>query len=92
MIRKDVVIGFFLGLAANIIGIGIYIFFFSKEGFEGTIRSAMSFNFIGKLVSLGAILNLVVFFVLIKMNEDHKARGVMLATLLAAIIVIVNKI
>ena len=92
MIRKDVIIGFLLGLAANLIGICIYIFFFSKEGFEGTIKSAMSFNFIGKLVSLGAILNLVVFFVLIKMNEDHKARGVLLATLLAAIIVIVNKI
>ena len=92
MIRKDVIIGFFMGLLANLIGICIYIFFFSKEGFEGTIRSAMSFNFIGKLVSLGAILNLIVFFVLIKMNKDHKARGVMLATLLAAIIVIVNKI
>ncbi len=92
MIRKDVVIGFFIGLLANFVGICIYIFFFSKEGFEGTIKSAISFNFIGKLVSLGAILNLVVFFVLIKMNQDHKARGVMLATLLAAIIVIVNKI
>jgi len=41
---------------------------------------------------LGAILNLVVFFILIKMNEDHKARGVLLATLMAAIIVIINKI
>lgn len=92
MIRKDVIIGFFIGLLANFVGICIYIFFFSKEGFEGTLKSAMSFNFIGKLVSLGAILNLVVFFVLIKMNQDHKARGVMLATLLAAIIVIVNKI
>ena len=92
MIRKDVIIGFFMGILANLVGIGIYIFFFSKEGFEGTLRSAMSFNFIGKLVSLGAILNLVTFFVLIKMNQDHKARGVMLATLLAAIIVIVNKI
>ena len=92
MIRKDVIIGFIIGLLANLIGICIYIFFFSKEGFEGTLKSAMSFNFIGKLVSLGAILNLVTFFVLIKMNQDHKARGVMLATLLAAIIVIVNKI
>ena len=92
MIRKDVIIGFFMGILANLVGIGIYIFFFSKEGLEGTLRSAMSFNFIGKLVSLGAILNLVTFFVLIKMNQDHKARGVMLATLLAAIIVIVNKI
>ena len=92
MIRKDVIIGFLLGLLANVVGICIYIFFFSKEGFMDTIRSATSFNFIGKLVSLGAILNLAVFFILIKMNQDNKARGVLLATLAAAIIVIVNKI
>lgn len=92
MIRKDVIIGFILGIVANIVGIALYILLFSKEGFEGTIRSAVNFSFIGKLVSLGAILNLVVFFILIKRNEDHKARGVLLATLVAAIIVIVNKI
>lgn len=92
MIRKDVAFGFLLGLLANLVGICIYIFFFSREGFMDTLKSASSFNFIGKLVSLGAILNLVVFFILIKMNQDHKARGVLLATLLAAIIIIVNKI
>lgn len=92
MIRKDVIIGFIIGIVANIVGIALYILLFSKEGFEGTIRSAVNFSFIGKLVSLGAILNLVVFFILIKRNEDHKARGVLLATLVAAIIVIVNKI
>ena len=57
MIRKDVIIGFFIGLLANLIGICIYIVFFSKEGFEGTIRSAMSFNFIDKLVSLGCVVS-----------------------------------
>lgn len=92
MIRREVLIGFIIGLLANIIGIVLYIILFSKEGIEGTIKSAVNFNFIGKLVSLGAILNLVVFFILIKMNQDNKARGVLLATLLAAIIVIVNKI
>ena len=92
MIRKDVIIGFIIGIVANLVGIALYILLFSKEGFEGTIRSAVNFSFIGKLVSLGAILNLVVFFILIKRNEDHKARGVLLATLVAAIIVIVNKI
>ncbi len=92
MIRREVVIGFIIGILANIIGIVLYIILFSKEGIEGTIKSAVNFNFIGKLVSLGAILNLIVFFILIKMNQDNKARGVLLATLLAAIIVIVNKI
>ena len=92
MIRRDVIIGFIIGLLANLAGIALYIVLFSKEGFEGTLKSAVNFSFIGKLVSLGAILNLIVFFILIKMNQDHKARGVLLATLLAAIIVIVNKI
>lgn len=92
MIRRDVIIGFIIGLIANIIGILFYIVLFSKEGIEGTLKSAVNFNFIGKLVSLGAILNLIVFFLLIKMNQDNKARGVLLATLVAAIIVIVNKI
>jgi len=92
MIRKDVIIGFIIGIVANIVGIALYIILFSKEDFEGTIKSAVNFSFIGKLVSLGAILNLVVFFVLIKKNQDHKARGVLLATLMAAIIVIINKI
>ena len=92
MIRRDVIIGFLLGLLANLIGIAIYIALFSKEGFTDSIKSAMHFNFIGKLVSLGAILNLILFFIFIKTKQDNKARGVLLATLMAAIIVIVNKI
>lgn len=92
MVRKDVIIGFIIGLLANIFGVAIYIFLFSEEGFIDSIKSASNFNFIGKLVSLGAILNLIIFFVFIKTNQDHKARGVLLATLMAAIIVIINKI
>lgn len=92
MVRRDVIIGFIIGLLANLVGIALYIVLFSKEGFEGTLKSAITFSFIGKLVSLGAILNLIVFFILIKMNQDHKARGVLLATLLAGIVVIINKI
>lgn len=92
MIRKDVIIGFLIGISANLVGIVIYIVLFSKEGFIETLKSAYNFNFIGKLVSLGAILNLIIFFIFIRMNQDHKARGVLLATLMAAIAVIVNKI
>lgn len=92
MVRKDVVLGFLMGVIANLVGIAIYILLFSKEGFVETIRSAFVLNFIGKLVSLGAILNLIIFFIFIKNNQDHKARGVLLATLMAAIIVIINKI
>lgn len=92
MIRKEVVIGFLIGILANLVGIVIYIVLFSREGFIDTLKSAYNFNFIGKLVSLGAILNLIIFFIYIRLNQDHKARGVLMATLMAAIAVIVNKI
>lgn len=92
MIRRDVILGFLFGVLANLLGITLYIVFFSEEPFLASIKSAFYFNFIGKLVSLGAILNLIIFFIFIKTKQDNKARGVLLATLMAAIIVIVNKI
>lgn len=90
--KRDVIIGFILGLLANVLGITLYIVLFSKDGFTDTIKNAISNEFLGKLVSLGAVVNLLVFFYFIKKHEDHKARGVLMATLMAAIIVIINKV
>jgi hypothetical protein len=43
-------------------------------------------GYLGKVITLGAILNLVAFFVLLKINRELMARGVVLATLLLALI------
>jgi hypothetical protein len=86
MIKKEVFIGFSVGLIANTIGLIIAIFIFgSGEGIETTIRQSIAQGFFSKLVSIGAISNLLVFFLFIKLKRDYRARGVILATVLVAI-------
>lgn len=95
MIRKDVILGFIYGLIANLTGIAIVVLFRMQkhnEDFFYIINEAISNRVLGKFISLGALLNLILFFIFIKKNQDHKARGVLLITLLAAIIVIINKV
>ena len=45
-------------------------------------------NFITKLISLGAIVNLIAFFIFLKFNYVERARGVLIATFLVAILTI----
>ena len=85
MIKKEVFIGFIVGLIANFIGIYLYLGFFSDESFIESIRLAKANDFLGKIVSIGAILNLVAFFIFIRKKQDYRARGVLLVTVLIAV-------
>lgn len=45
---KEVLIGFLTGLAANMAGTYLYIFFFSKLSLESTLKGALENDFIGR--------------------------------------------
>ncbi|WP_053976117.1 hypothetical protein [Mangrovimonas xylaniphaga] len=86
MIKKEVIIGLVTGFAANFLGLLLAVYIFGNgEGFSTTINQAMAEGFFSKLVSIGAILNLVAFFIFIKKKQDYRARGVLLATILVAV-------
>lgn len=86
MIKKEVLIGLFVGLAANGIGLFLASLLLGKgENFVTVLKSASAEGFLGKLISLGAILNLVAFFIFIKKKQDYRARGVLLATIFIAV-------
>lgn len=85
MLRKKILIGFLIGLFANMAGIFLYITFFSEMDLEPTLKEASRNNYLGKIIALGAILNFFPFFVFLKKNQIYHARGVVLATVLAAI-------
>lgn len=91
MFRKDVLIGFLIGLLSNMAGLYLYVFFFTKYEIEFALQVSYEDGFIGKLIALGAILNFLPFFVFIKKKEDFKARGVLLATILSAITILILK-
>lgn len=93
MNKKDIFIGILVGLIANAIG----LFFAANllgqgDDFMHVIKAAASEGFLGKLISLGAILNLAAFFVFIRKKQDYRARGVLLITVLIAVSTFVFKL
>ena len=88
---KEIIIGVIIGLAANTAGTYLYIYFFSKLSLEETLKEALHNDFLGKLIVLGAILNLLAFFVFLKKKQYYRARGVLLATVIAAVAILISK-
>jgi len=88
-IKKELLIGFVVGLIANLAGSYLYIYFFSEESLESTIKKALQQGVFGNLIALGAILNLFIFFIFLKKNQFYRARGVILAVIVAAISILI---
>ena len=90
--KKEIVIGFIVGIIANTFGTLLYIIIFSDLGVVDTFNAAVSQGHIGSLLALGAILNLVAFFGFLRIKRDQRARGVMLAILVTALIILLYKV
>ena len=90
--KKEIIIGFVVGIIANTIGTLLYIVLFSDFSVSETIQVALEQGHIGSILALGAILNLIAFFGFLKIGRDARARGVLIATLLTAMIILYYKI
>jgi len=88
-IKKELFKGLVVGLIANLAGSYLYIYFFSVEPLEKTIIIALQEGVFGNIIALGAILNLFIFFIFLKKNQFYRARGVILATIVAAISILI---
>ena len=60
--------------------------------FSRTYQAAVEQGHVGSLLALGAILNLVAFFGFLKLRRDYRARGVLMATLLTALVILYYKL
>lgn len=91
--KKDIFIGMFVGLIANAIGLILAATLLGGgDDFTTVIQNASVEGFLGKLISLGAILNLAAFFIFIKKRQDYRARGVLLITVFIAVFTFVFKL
>ena len=92
MSKKDIIFGITTGLISNIIGVIFTVIFLFQEisisNIFIIINESIDNNFITKLISLGAIVNLIAFFIFLKFNYVERARGVLIATFLVAILTI----
>ncbi len=92
MNKKDILIGFFVGITAALFGLIFAIQIFGKsDDWEIVLKQAISQGFLTKLMSIGALLNLGAFFLFIKRNEDQRAKGVLIATILVLISTMIIK-
>lgn len=87
MKNKNIFIGVVVGLIANVFGLIFAIQFFgSSDDYIKVIKDAIANDFFGKLVAIGALLNLGAFFVFIKKRQDHRAMGVLIITVIVMLI------
>lgn len=84
--KVQIIIGFIIGLVMAYIGAYLYVTLFTEYDFNEGLTIIKSQNNLGKLISLGAIPNLILFFVFLKLKREMFARGVVLATILLALI------
>ena len=92
MNKKEVILGFLIGVLANTIGSILYIVLFSDYSIKETYSTAVEQGHIGSILALGAILNLIAFFSFIKLRKDSYARGVLIATMCTALLIVYYKI
>ncbi len=92
MNKKEIIIGFIVGLIANTLGTLLYILLFSEFGIKETYEAAVQQGHVGSLLALGAILNLAAFFGFLKIKRDQRARGVLMATLVTALLILYYKL
>ncbi len=86
MRKFDLIYGALISLVATFLGSFIFIETFTNYTFISGIQIFKSQGLLGKIITLGAILNLVLFFILLKLNLELMARGVILGTILLTIV------
>lgn len=86
MQKIDLFLGIIIGFITTAFGVFIFLEFFTDYHFINGIKNIKASGFLGKLITLGAVLNIVAFFILLKLNKELMARGVVLATIILTLI------
>ncbi len=85
-------VGFASGLIAPLIGFYFYYqLFFAYMGFQSFYKHVSSSDKLISVLSLGVILNLVLFFIFYQTEKDRSLKGVVGATFVYAFLVLYYK-
>ncbi len=84
--------GFIIGLIGPIIGgLLFYIMLYSEMALSAFIQTSLQAGIQTELISLATVFNLLLFFIAIWTGKQHTARGVILATFIYVLIVLILK-
>jgi uncharacterized membrane protein len=82
-------LGFFLGILVPVMAITMFYLYRDPENFQTFYQEVVSVNILSRLVSLCVLPNLLVFFVFIWTHKYKSAHGVIGATFVYALIVLI---
>jgi hypothetical protein len=89
MNKIDILIGFLIGLLGSSLGSYLFIILFTDFDFITGVQTLRFQGSLGKLITLGSILDLIIFAVLLKLKKELMARGVVLAVIAIAILTLI---
>ncbi len=90
MKKTELFIGLLIGLLSAFIGSYSFLKFQTEYDLIKDFSIIKNEGILGKIVALGAVFNIVIFFVLLKRNKEFMARGVLLATIILAFYTLFN--
>ena len=88
MKKTDLLIGFFIGILSALLGTILFLKLFTEVQTINDFHIVREQGILGKVLTLGAILNIIIFFILLKKNKELMARGIVLATIILAILTV----
>lgn len=86
MNKTDLLIGFIIGILASILGSYLFITFFTNFDFINGMYAMKSEGKLGKIITIGTILDLAAFGILLKLDKELMARGVILAVIIMTLV------
>ena len=86
MKKTDIFIGFLIGILSALLGTFLFLALFTKYNLFTDFQAIKAEEILGKVITLGAILNIIVFFILLQKKKELMARGIVLATITLAIL------
>ena len=87
--KKDILTGFLVGMIATFFGLFLYLEYFTGYGFDASVKMVTEGHLWGKVLGLAAIPNLFAFFIFLRKKQDYRARGVLMATFVIAVLVLI---
>jgi hypothetical protein len=86
MKKIDLFYGLLIGLITSFIGSYLFIIAFTPYSFIGGLQILKFEGELGKIITLGTILNIVLFFGLLKKQKETMAKGIILAIIVLTIV------
>ena len=83
---KDLMIGFFIGIISAFLGMVLFLMIFTQYDPITDLIHLKMLGLLGKIITLGAILNLIVFYILLQKKKEIMARGIILSMIVLTLL------